>query len=92
MQDLFTTVTLPICSGLLILAGLILAQSRALRRDMTQMDMRSREDMRDLRGEVRDLRQHVDHQIGELRDRMGRIEGRLDELREFFFRSGGTAA
>lgn len=34
----------------------------------------------------------VDTQIGNLRDRLGRIEGRLDELREFFFRSGGTAA
>lgn len=62
-----------------------------------------RQDMRELRGEVRDLRQHVDIQIGDLRqrvdtqtgnlrERLGRIEGRLDELREFFFRSGGTAA
>ena len=62
-----------------------------------------RQDMRELRREVRDLRQHVDTQIGNLRqhvdtqtgnlrDRLGRIEGRLDELREFFFRSGGTAA
>ena len=51
-----------------------------------------RQDMSELRGDVRDLRQHVDTQIGNLRDRIARIEGRLDELREFFFRSGGTAA
>ena len=51
-----------------------------------------RQDMRELHGEVRELRHHVDTQIGSLRDRLGRIEGRLDELREFFFRSGGTAA
>ena len=100
MQDLFTTVTLPICGGLLVLAGLILAQARALRRNMTQMDTRLREDMRDLRGdmkdlrgEVRDLRQHVDTQNSDLRDRLGRIEGYLDLLREFFVGSGrGTAA
>ena len=51
-----------------------------------------RQDMSELRGDVRELRQHSDTQIGNLRDRLGRIERRLDELREFFFRSGGTAA
>ena len=51
-----------------------------------------RQDMRELRRKVRELRQHVDTQIGNLRDRLERIEGRLDELREFFFRSRGTAA
>ena len=57
------------------------------------MEMRLREDTKELRGEVRDLRQHVDHQIGDLRDRMGRIEGSLDILRQFFLDSGrGTAA
>ena len=80
------------------------AQARTTRRNITQMEMRLREDMRHLRedmrqdtvqlcGEVRDLRQHVDTQIGDLRDRMGRIEGYLDLLREFFLGSGrGTAA
>ena len=60
--------------------------------------------MKDLRGEVADLRDHVDTQIGnlrdrmdtqngDLRDRMGRIEGNLDVLREYFVRDGrGTAA
>ena len=63
-----------------------------------------RQDMRELRVEVRELRQHVDSQIGSLRDRMesqnsilrdrlGRIEGYLDLLQQFFIGGGrGTAA
>ena len=78
------------------LAGLMLAGWRGIRREMRDMrqEMRQemRQDMSELRRDVRDLRQHVDTQIGNLRDRLARIEGRLDELREFFFRSGGTAA
>ena len=70
------------------LAGLMLAGWRGIRREMRDM----RQDISELRRDVRNLRQHVDTQIGNLRDRLGRIEGRLDELREFFFRSGGTAA
>ena len=74
------------------LAGLMLAGWRGIRREMRDMRQEMRQDMSELRGDVRDLRQHVDTQIGNLRDRIARIEGRLDELREFFFRSGGTAA
>ncbi|MDE2973708.1 MAG: hypothetical protein OXU64_03135 [Gemmatimonadota bacterium] len=100
MPDQFTTVTLPICSGLLILAGLILAQSRTLRRDMTQMETRLREDMRHLREDMRQdtaaLHQDMKElrgEVSDLRDRMGRIEGTLDILRQFFLDSGrGTAA
>ena len=89
MPDQFTTVTLPICSGLLILAGLILAQSRTLRRDMTQMETRLREDTAQLRQDMRELR----GEVSDLRDRMGRIEGTLDILRQFFLdRDRGTAA
>ncbi len=62
-------------SGHLHLAGLILAQSRTLRRDMAQMETR-------LRGEV-----------GDLRDHMERIEGTLNILRQFFLDHGcGSAA
>ena len=74
------------------LAGLMLAGWRGIRREMRDMRQEMRQDMSELRRNVRDLRQHVDTQIGNLRDRLARIEGRLDELREFFFRSGGTAA
>ena len=74
------------------LAGLMLAGWRGIRREMRDMRQEMRQDMSELRGDVRDLRQHVDTQIGNLRDRIARIEGRLDELREFFYRSGGTAA
>ena len=48
----------------------------------------TRQDMSRLEGRM----DRLESQIGNLRDRLGRIEGRLDELREFFFRSGGTAA
>ena len=60
--------------------------------------------IRSVRGELRDLRNHVDRQIGtlrdrldnqtgDLRDRLGRIEGTLDVLRDFLVRNGrGTAA
>ena len=89
MPDQFTTVTLPICGGLLVLAGLILAQSRALRRDMVQMETRLREDTAQLRQDMRELR----GEVSDLRDRMGRIEGTLDILRQFFLDRGrGTAA
>ena len=77
---------------------------RTTRQDMKQLEARLHEGMKDLRGEVADLRDHVDTQIGnlrdrmdtqngDLRDRMGRIEGNLDVLREYFVRDGrGTAA
>ena len=64
-----------------VIVGLMLYLHRITRQDMREMESRlgSRMD-------------RMESQIGELRDRLGRIEGRLDELREFFFRSGGTAA
>ncbi len=47
----------------------------------------------DLRADIKDLRDRMDHQIGDLRDRIGRVEGTLDVLRDFFVRNGrGTAA
>lgn len=52
-----------------------------------------RQDMRDLRGKVRELRQHVDTQNSDLRDRLEWIEGYLDLLQQFFIGGGrGTAA
>jgi len=67
MPDQFTTITLPICSGLLILAGLILAQSRAIRSELREA-ARERTELR--------------NQIGELRERMAHLEGLLEGLRE----------
>ena len=47
-----------------------------------RMEARLSEDIKEVRGE-----------IGDLRDRLGRVEGYLDVLREFFVGSGrGTAA
>ena len=87
------TIIISILTATIALGGLIVAQSRALRRDMTQRDMRLREDMKELRVEVRDLRDRMESQNSDLRDRLGRIEGYLDLLREFFVGSGrGTAA
>ena len=67
MTDPFTTVTLPICCGLLILAGLILAQSRAIRSELREA-ARERTEPR--------------NQIGELREHMAHLEGLLEGLRE----------
>ena len=65
-----------------VIVGVMLYLHRTTRQDMRRMEARLREDMKELRGEVSDLR-----------DRMGRIEGTLDILRQFFLNSGrGTAA
>lgn len=91
------TIIISILTATLALAGLILAQSRAIRSEL-------REGLREASRERGALRNHVDVQIGNLRDRMesqnsdlrdrlGRIEGYLDLLREFFVGGGrGTAA
>ena len=63
----FTTITLPICSGLLILAGLIMAQSRAMRSELSE-PARERTDIR--------------NQIGELREIVAHLEGLLEGIRE----------
>ncbi len=96
-----------IVSIVIPLGGLILVQSRTMRRDLTQVEARLREDMRHLQEDMHRLREDVRqdtaqlHQdmkelrgeVSDLRDRMGRIEGTLDILRQFFLDSGrGTAA
>ncbi len=70
-----------IITAAIALAGLNLFQFRAIRSEL-------REAARD-RLELRDRIAQIEVSLSE---RLGRIEGRLDELREFFFRSGGTAA
>ena len=60
-----------ITSILIPLGSLILVQTRA-----------TRQDLKELRGEVAELRKHVDTQIGELRERMAHLEGLLEGLRE----------
>ena len=67
MKDRFTTGTLPMRSGLLILADLILTQSRAIRSKLREAT-RERTELR--------------NQIGELRKRMAHWEGLLEGLRE----------
>ena len=65
-----------------VIVGVMLYLHRVTRQDMARMEARLREDIKDLRGE-----------IGDLRDRLGRVEGYLDVLRDFFVGSGrGTAA
>ena len=59
------------------LGGLILAQSRSLRRGMSRMESRI---------------DRMESQNSDLRDRLARIEGYLDLLREFFVASGRGAA
>ena len=72
-----------------VIVGFMLYLHRLTRHDMGRL----RWEVKGLRGEFADLRQHVDQQNGDLRDRLGRIEGCLDVLREFFVRNGrGTIA
>ena len=60
----------------------------------------TRQDIKGLRGDIADLRIHMDaglrnlpNRMGRLEERMARLEGTLDVLREFFVRNGrGTAA
>ena len=67
------------------LGGLILVQSRPLRRDMAQMESRM--------ARVESRLREAGRERTELRDRLGRIEGYLDLLRQFFLGNGrGTAA
>ena len=91
------TIIISILTATIVLGGLVLAQSRALRSEV-------RDGLREAARERAALREHMDAQIGNLRDRMesqnsdlrdrlGRIEANLDLLREFFVGSGrGTAA
>ena len=46
--------------------------------------------IKDLRGEVGELRERMTHEVGELRERMARLEGLLEGLREAI--SGRAAA
>lgn len=93
MHDQLVTIIVSI-GGLILtstiaIVGLILVQSRAIRREMAQAESRLRDDTAQLRQDMRELR----GEVGDLRDRMGRIEGTLDILRQFFIRDGsGTAA
>ena len=75
-----------------------------LDRSIRNVRAESRQDMKDLRVEICNLRDRMDAQNEALcnrmdaqnealRDRMGRIEGTLDVLRDFFVHNGrGTAA
>lgn len=60
-----------IVSIIVPLGGLILVQSRGLRRNMAQMESR-------LESRI----ERMESQIGELRERMAHLEGLLDGLRE----------
>ena len=59
----------------------------------------ARQDIKGLRGEITDLRSHVDtgladlrNRVGRLEERMARLEGTLDVLRQFLVRNNrGTA-
>lgn len=65
-----------------VIIALMIYLHRSTHRRMDRMERRVRQDIKELRGEV-----------GDLRDRLGRVEGYLDVLREFFVGSGrGTAA
>ena len=64
------------------LGGLILISNRGLRQDMREDMGKLRLDIKDVRGEVGELRERMTHEVGELRERMARLEGLLEGLRE----------
>ena len=64
------------------LAGVILTSIRGLRQDMREDMGKLRLDIKDLRGEVGELRERMAHEISELRERMAKLEGLLEGLRE----------
>ena len=57
------------------LAGVILTRLRGT-------EARLAAQIKDLRGEVGELRERMAHEVGELRERMARLEGLLEGLRE----------
>lgn len=82
-----------ILSIVIPLGGLVLVQARALRQDMTQVEARLREDMHQDTAQLHKNMKELRGEVSDLRDRMGRIEGTLDILRQFLLDSGrGTAA
>ena len=83
------TIVISILTATLALAGLILAQSRALRRDMARMESWFESRMDRVASRLREAAR----ERSELRNRLGRIEGYLDLLRQYFLGNGrGTAA
>ena len=60
------------------LGGLILTSNRGLRQDMTQMETRLREDMIQLRGDLKQLGDRV----ARLEHGQAKLEGLLEGLRE----------
>ena len=64
------------------LAGVILTGNRGLRQDIRQDMARLGAQIKDLRGEVGELRERMAHEISELRERMAKLEGLLEGLRE----------
>ena len=60
------------------LGGLILTSNRGLRQDMAQMETRLREDMSQLRGDVKQLGDRV----ARLEHGQAKLEGLLEGLRE----------
>ncbi len=49
-------------------------------------------DIKGLRGEITDLRTHVDTNLKDLRNRMTRVDGTLDVLRQFHVRNGAAVS
>ena len=67
---------------------MILTGNRGLRQDIRQDMARLGAQIKDLRGEVGELRERMAHEISELRERMAKLEGLLEGLREAIRRAG----
>ena len=80
------TIIISILTATIALGGLILGQSRAMRRKMTRMESRLGSRMERIESRLSGRIDGLESQIRGLRDRMGRIEGTLNVIREFFLR------
>ena len=83
-----------------VIVGVMLYLHRMTRQDISRMEGRLHEDMKQMESRLESRMDGLEKRIGDLRDRMrrleermARLEGTLDVLREFFVRNGrGTAA
>ena len=66
----------------LALAGLIIANSRALRRDMASLETRLRDDLKQTETRLREDLKGLDQRVGRLEHGQAKLEGLLEGLRE----------
>ena len=84
MPDQFMTLIATIVTATIALGGLILVQSRAMRREMTQMETRLREDMKQGESRLGSRMDRMETRLGQntaqVRDDLKRLDERVARL------------